>query len=56
MTLETPQPSPHADFTHHSLPENPSLLCSFCAKCGKMIAASATNNNLEIAERTHRCS
>ena len=55
MILETPEPSPPTDFTHRSLPENPSLLCSVCAKCGKLIAASALNDNLEIAERTHRC-
>ncbi len=56
VTLETPQPGPQTDFTHLSLPENPSLLCSICAKCGKLIGASTTNDNLEIAERTHRCS
>ena len=55
MISSSPQPGPHADFTHTSLPENPSLLCSICAKCGKLIAASTVNDNLEIAERTHHC-
>jgi len=55
MTSQTPQPGPQSDFTHRSLPENPSLLCSVCAKCGKLIAASTLNDNLQIAERTHHC-
>jgi len=55
MISQTPQPGPQPDFTHTSLPENPSLLCSVCAKCGKLIAASTLNDNLQIAERTHRC-
>ena len=55
MITQPPQPGPQPDFTHSSLPENPSLLCSVCAKCGKLIAASTLNDNLEIAERTHRC-
>ena len=55
MIYQTSQPSPQADFTHSSPPENPSLLCSVCAKCGKLIAASMLNDNLQIAERTHQC-
>jgi hypothetical protein len=55
MTSQTPQPGPQPDFTHRSLPENPSLLCSVCAKCGKLIAASTLNDNLQIAERIHHC-
>jgi hypothetical protein len=55
MNSQTPQPGPQPDFNHTSLPENPSLLCSVCAKCGKLIAASTLNDILQIAERTHRC-
>jgi len=50
-----PQPATMPEFTHSSLPENPILHCSICAKCGKLIAVSAQDDKLEIVERTHRC-
>jgi hypothetical protein len=51
-----PQPATTPEFTHSYLRENPALLSSVCAKCGKLIAVSAEDNKLEIVERTHRCS
>jgi hypothetical protein len=50
-----PQPATLPEFTHSSLPENPVLHSSVCAKCGKLIAVSAEDDKLKIVERTHRC-
>jgi len=50
-----PQPAAMPEFTHSLIPENPSLLSSVCAKCGKLIAVSAEDDKLQIVERTHRC-
>jgi hypothetical protein len=55
MLSPGPQPAITPEFTHSSLRENPTLVSSICAKCGKLIAVSAHDDKLEIVERTHHC-